>query len=146
MSPIQLHTRPIRLARLFCLTLMLALLANPVLAVVATALDCNGKRCCCADPGPSLTPSIRSDKDMGSACCRPTASMPCHVAADRLSDTPLALIQASQRDTVDTIQLLPSGFNAAQSPQSVRLSIVRIDTGAAVPTSPIYLQACRFIC
>ena len=146
MSPIRLHKRPIMLARLFCLTLMLALLANPVLAVVANALDCNGQGCCCADTGRSPTPKISSTTGMNSACCRPTGSMPCHVAADRLPDTPLALIQATQRDTADTFQLLPSGSNAAPSPQSNPLSIARIDKGAMIPTSPIYLQACRFIC
>jgi len=134
------------LARLSCLTLMLALLANPVLAVVATSLDCNGQGCCCADTGRSPTPKISSTTNMNAACCSPMGSMPCHMTTDSLPNAPLALIQATQRGTADTIHLIPNGFNAALNPEANHLSILWIDTDAIIPVSPIYLQSCRFLC
>jgi hypothetical protein len=146
MRPIQLHQRPITLVRLFCLTLMLALLANPVLALVATSPGCDEQPCCYTDTVPEPPPKISGGTDKNSACCHPTGSMPCHVATDRLPDTPLALIQATQRDSAHGLHLLPSGANAAPTPQANHLSIVRIDNGTIIPTSPVYMQTCRFIC
>jgi hypothetical protein len=146
MRPIRLHNRPIILARLLCLVFMLALLANPVLAVVSTAMGCSGTLCCCADTGLSPTLKIGDDTDTNSACCSPTGSIPCRVTTASLPDAPLALIQTAQRAPHDTIQLLSSGFDAAVNPQTNHISSSRTDTDAVIPTAPLYLQSCRFIC
>ena len=134
------------LARLFCLTLMMALLANPVLAVVSSSMDCSGSCCCCVDTGPEPTVKISGNSDMNSACCSPTGSIPCRMTTGSLPEAPLALIQATQWAPHDSIPILMSGSNAAMSAQSHRLSISKRDTGTTIPTPLVYLQSCRLIC
>ena len=146
MQPVHLHKPKIILARLFCLVLMVTLLASPVLAVVSTAMDCGGRCCCCADSAHGPTPTIGGNTVMNSACCGPTGSIPCHLSAGRLPVAPLALIQTTKSSLSDTIHLLPGNSNAGVSPQSHHLSISRIDTGAIIPIPPLYLQSCRLIC
>ena len=143
---IRLHKRPMILARLLCLTLMLVLFANPVLAVVSTSMGCSGQGCCCTNNGPEPTVKISANTDKNSACCSPRASIPCRVTTNSLPVAPPALTQATQRGTADTIHLLPSGFIAAMSDQSHRLSISIHDTGSTIPAPPLYLQSCRLIC
>ena len=145
MRPIRFHRRPMILARLVCLALMMALLASPVLAVVSISMECGGP-CCCADTGPAPTATIRVNADLNSACCGPTQSTPCGMTAGSLPNVPLALIRATQRDNADAIHLLPGGFNAAVNPRSNHLAMPRIDTGENLATSRLYLQSCRFIC
>ncbi|MCB2149240.1 MAG: hypothetical protein KQI81_22355 [Deltaproteobacteria bacterium] len=146
MKPIRLNNRPMILARLFCLVLMAALLANPVLAAVSTAMDCGGQCCCCADTGHGSTPTISGNTDMNSACCGPTGSIPCHLSDGRLPNAPPALIQTAKSSLDSTIFLLPGNRNAGVSPRPRHLSTSRIDTGTIIPIPPLYLQSCRLIC
>jgi hypothetical protein len=135
-----------KLARRICLALIVVLLANPVLAVVSTSPDCDGRCCCCEDTGRAPTPKISSNTAMRSACCGPTGSIPCQMSAGSLPDAPLALIQTTQLTLADTIHLLPGSSDEEVSPQSRHLSISSIDTGAIIPITPLYLQSCRLIC
>ena len=146
MRPIRLHKRPMIIVRLFCLTLAVALLANPVLAVVSASMDCDGACCCCTDTGGEPTATISSSTDRDSACCGPTGSVPCRMTAGSLPDAPVALIQATQRASSDTGTMLMSRSDASMSAQAHRLSISTRDTGATIPTLLLYLQSCRLIC
>ena len=146
MKSVRLHKRLMIQARILCLMLMAALLANPVLAVVSTAMDCNGQCCCYADTGHAPTTQISSDTDMNSGCCVPTGSTRCHISAGSLPDTPPALIQTTQESPFNTIHLLLSKSNPAICPQPYRLSISWVDTGPVIPTPPLYLQSCSLIC
>ena len=146
MKPVRLNNHPIILARHFCLMLMVALLANPVLAVVSTAMDCGGRCCCCVDSGHGPTPTISGNTDINSACCGPTGSIPCHLSAGRLPEAPLALIQTTKSSFSDTIHLLPGNSSAGGSPRSHHSSTSKIDTGTIIPIPPLYLQSCRLIC
>lgn len=145
MRPAQLHKPTIILVRLCCLLLMAALLANPVLAVVSTSMDCGGQ-CCCADTGHGPTPTIGSNTDTNSACCGPTGSTPCHLSAGSLPDAPLALTQTTKSTLSDAVHLQSGSSNAGVSLPSHRLSISKTDIGAIIPLPPLYLQSCRLIC
>jgi hypothetical protein len=146
MRPVRLHNRPPILARLFCSVLMVALLANPVLAVVPTSMDCGGPLCCCVDTGLSPTLKISGDTDTRSACCSPAGSILCRMTTGSLPDAPLALIQTTQRPPHDSLAMLTSGSNAAMTAQSDYRFISKRDTDSTIPTPPIYLQSCRLIC
>ncbi len=146
MKPVQSHKPSLTPARILHLVLMVALLANPVLAAISTSMDCDGQCCCCSDTDNEPTLIIRNKADINSGCCNPAGSIPCQMSTGSLPDAPLALIQTAQTAPFDAIHLLLSSSNATVSDRSHNFSISRIDTGATIPTPPLYLQSCRLIC
>ena len=146
MQPHRVHKHPLTMARTICLSLMVALLANPVLAIVLPSMDCDSQCCCCTETGRTTTPTISGNIDRKSVCCEPTGSHPCHMSAGTLPDAPPALIQTMHETPVDPIHLLMRGSNAAACAQAGHLSTSAIDHGPEFPCPPLYLKTCRLIC
>lgn len=145
MKLIRWHKRPWILARIFCIVLMAALCANPLLAALNTFANCDGRCCCCADTGHVPNTKI-SSTDMKTDCCDPTGSIPCRMAAGSMPDAPPLLIQTTQISPVGDIHLLLSRSIAARITQSYSLTISWADTGPEPHHPPIYLKICRLIC
>lgn len=140
------HNRPFLAGRLFCLTVMAILLANPVLATVSAALACNGQGCCCAEFKETAAVTIRSIAPAQAACCRPMDAAPCNMSDRDLTDVAPALVLTPDRQSNDPLHLLSGNCRTAAdllpstSPGS-RLTGVPTFSGP-----PVYLQTCRLIC
>ncbi len=145
MKPVRAHNRPMVLGRLLCFALVVILLANPVLAVVLTAMDCKGQCCCSPGKGSGLTTTIISNRLASSGCCGPTGSVPCQLSSGTLPDAPLTLIQTNQEPSANAIRPLPSN-RAAACPQPSSRPIAWVAAGPEFHPPPLYLKTCRLIC
>ena len=140
------HNRPFLAGRLFCLTVLAILLANPVLATVSAALACNGQGCCCTDAEETAAVTIRSIAPAQAACCRPTDAAPCRVSSGSLPGAVPALVHTPDRQSIDLVHLLSGNCR----PVADLLPFTSPGSQfTGVPTFsglPVYLQTCRLIC
>jgi hypothetical protein len=147
MKAVRSHKRPTRLGHMICLTVMVLLLANPVLAAVAVSMDCTGQCCCCASSGQApLTTTIGSTIDMDDGCCGPAGSTPCHMSTGTRPDVEQVLVQTAQPSPADAIHLLHANHITVASPPSTRIPASSVDTNPERHPIPLYLKTCRLIC
>lgn len=140
------HKPHLMAVRIFCLVLMAALSANPILAAVNTVAEC-GRQCCCySDTRHEAIRTVNIDSGNYSGCCGPAGISPCHMSDGSMPETPLALIHTAERSPVDPISLLLNPSPPAAKPEAFKLPISWGDAGPEFNPSPLYLKTCRLIC